>query len=111
MWVVSEQGFYSVVIDSERAGFVLVRARREEDLRRLSIPGGRRKIAKTPLADYPFRIRLLKRDWATAVRRMAAKIDYPNFKSKIAEAGDASRDKAYANVWADLMAIERERKE
>jgi hypothetical protein len=109
VWIATVDGFFSVVQDRLHPGEVLVRARARPDLRRLLRRlGERSSIVKTPLADYPFRIRIPRRRWARYLRLAALAIDYPNFKAAILTRLGLYRESTLLEVWKILRRIEAE---
>lgn len=116
MWVFATDGFFNVVHDrnsptsGEEAG-VLVRARWKRDLETLLARRGaafmaKHPIAHTPRADYPYRVRMTRRDWSALVLALADSIDYDNFKDEVGR-----RDKARAHAYLDVWAAMREAQE
>ena len=105
MWLFTSIGFYSIV---ERAGAICVRARSRKDIEafRTLMPGCG-AINATRKTDYPFRVMMSKADFRQQFYRLAELVDYPNFKSKVAQTNPA-RAQLYAPVWAHLMKIEEE---
>lgn len=109
MWVMTEDGFYSAVQDTNNSDRVYVRARSREDIDRL-----RRIIGKTAGRvitdmgyDYPVRLWLTKADWANYLQNAASDITYPNFKDAVYDV-NPTRAKTYGRVWGVLLDIENE---
>lgn len=115
MWIMTERGFYSVVAHRENPRQVLVRARVREDLERLlemmEAPAfpvvNQLEIQSTPAADYPYRVYMPRLIWEEMAVRLAAEIDYPNFKDRVAKT-DSDKLGAYHEVWAGLQQLEKE---
>lgn len=106
MWLFTDNGYYSIVQDRYDHDYVLVRARRKDDLERLpKRRRERRKIIETPTADYPFRIRVKKSRFADLAAHLVTRIDYGNFKSAVAQQ-DRERANTYHDVWAVLHDLE-----
>lgn len=111
MWVASLAGFFSVVA-ADRDGFVQVRARRQMDLERLMALVGvrryRRKIIRTPKADYLYRVVVRTGTWirwSATLAESAAR--YTNFKDAV-KATDPDRAAIYSRAWAVFRDIEVE---
>lgn len=105
MWIHSKLGFFSAVADYDRAGYVLVRARFEEDIRGLcslvrEIDGTEPTPKKTPARDYLWRISIGNITWGRVLARLAEEIEYTNFKGAIH--GDPVRDRAYLRCWTAM---------
>jgi len=104
----SEIGFLSIVDDrSDRDGdTVLVRSRWVKDLeafRRCLPPQDRDSpITEDELRDYRFRLCCSKVAAARAVASLVSRIDYPNFKDRVAET-DPDRASVYSRIWRALL--------
>lgn len=110
MWILTTRGMYSVVLEADRPGWVLVRARRRDDLERLMElvePHVRRlpPVIATPERDYPFRIKLQGRVWADVAEALAQEIDYTNFKDEVERVQGRWRHDVYARVWTILRQL------
>jgi len=90
MWVITTEGFFSAVEDRDDPGAVFVRARVRDDAERLAAAVGG-SVIETPAADYRFRVRTTKREWAAFVAASAEAIDYYNFKNAVAAPRSRSR--------------------
>jgi len=106
MWIFSEVGFFSVVEDWEDKNFVWVRARWKKDLeniRKLKVWKAYKQrkpaIKATPERDYPFRVRMLKEDWARCLSELGEGINYGNFKGAVMDQ-DPVREQVYMKVWS-----------
>jgi len=104
MWVFTTDGFFSVVQDKYcEYNEVMVRARCKDDLLKLcehlDLPS---EIIKLEDADYRWRIKMSRYDWARYVFECAEGLGYPNFKDTI-PFWEAMRHRAYHECWAALM--------
>lgn len=97
MWVILNDSFLSIVAHPTRKHLLLVRARKEEDLRAV-FPYA--TIQATPDRDYQFRALASRKD----VQRMLAcevkRINYPNFKDSVT---DLERHDAYSAIWSTIF--------
>jgi hypothetical protein len=111
MWVMTTVGMFSVVVNRQQPGHVLVRARARKDLEallaRVKDVWQDSDILRTPTADYRYRVSVPKTQWAEWVYALAQDIDYSNFKDRI-HAINPHRADIYADVWATCLDIERE---
>ena len=86
---------------TEPGDLLLVRARAEEDLTNLlevlDLPASR-KMA-TPRADYPWRAVLSRDEWLRFLATETDRLDYPNFKSRVAQRSGSHRHDVYMRVW------------
>ncbi len=106
MWLFTPRGFFSVVAHRDDPGLVLVRARAHEDLRKLTGVLGQIDILETPDGDYRWRTTVTRRAWTGALVLLAAEIDYPNFKSEVAERQGSERAAAYGRVWSVMHELQ-----
>lgn len=111
MWVLTSLGFFSIVRkpDDVGAGTLTVRARVRADLvalRDAALPtlGA---IVSSPDADYRYRARAPQADVAAALARLAAALDYANFKDEVARCQGQARAELYEHVWGALHALQR----
>lgn len=111
IWLFTTRGFYSAVENPANKAQVVVRARARVDLEALReyVPG--LKIQSTPKRDYQYRSVLHKDVWQSIVAKLAAEIDYGNFKDAV-KVGPGGYDRAdtYTGVWATLLEIAWPRK-
>jgi len=105
MWVMTTEGFFSAVEDREDANAVFVRARVRGDAEQLAVAVGG-SVLETPGADYRFRVRMAKADWARYIAACATEIDYDNFKNTVAARQGAPRARVYGEVWGALRQLQ-----
>jgi hypothetical protein len=116
MWLITEQGFASVVAHREKEDVLLVRSRAEGDLLAFCRLAGEEGIEgfdasgiwEDPSADYRWRMEVDRKAVAELARAMVDRVDYDNFKSRVG-AGDPERASIYARVWEALYEIQRTR--
>lgn len=113
MWIMTTEGFYSVVEHRADQDLLLVRSRDRQDLENAlaGLDGTLSEdttINNDRLADYPWRMIVHREDWALAVARMTHAIDYDNFKSAVARTGKHGfkRSGIYHSVWSVLTRME-----
>lgn len=100
IWLLTTGGFYSAVEDEDNPELILVRCRTRQDAKATGW-----KFKKTPHADYLFRARVRREDWAAFVAQAAMDISYGNFKAAVAESNPA-RAHLYTQVWALLRDLQ-----
>lgn len=113
MWLISEDGFASVVAHRDRPDHLLVRARARSDLENLCRVaeeegvGGFDPVGIFSLddADYRWRLEVRRDDFASLVSSLVGRIDYDNFKNRVASR-DSERAHLYMDVWSDLHRIQ-----
>lgn len=107
MWQFTTCGFFSIV---QKTGddCLTVRTRTNGDLDRLRrkyMPGLSPTIAHGG-TDYPFRARISRDEFASALAVMASDITYPNFKDEVARSCGLQRASVYHRIWNDLLMLE-----
>lgn len=107
MWLVTTQGFYSVVAHRGDPDRVLVRARVREDLEALRQQIAGIEPVETPGADYRWRAEVSRDEWQGALAALGGGIDYDNFKTAVAEQQGWKREAVYHKVWAALARLQR----
>ncbi len=107
MWLLTTQGFYSVVADRDDDRHVLVRTRTRADLEALSRQIPDLEIEETPDADYRWRARVFAFEWVAVAAQLAHEVDYPNFKNAVAERQGVRRASLYSSVWDTLRRLQR----
>lgn len=105
MWLMTTDGFFSAVEDRDDPHAVFVRARVRGDAEQLAAAVGG-AVLETPAADYRFRVRMTKADWAGYVADCARAIDYDNFKNAVAQRQGRARATIYGEVWATLLRLQ-----
>jgi hypothetical protein len=106
MWVITTRAFYSVVALVDDSTRVLARARAREDLVALSDLVSDLRIVETPDADYRWRANVDRAAWLAAVALIAEEVDYPNFKSAVAERQGWERAEPLHEVWTTLRRLQ-----
>lgn len=118
MWLITPDGFYSVVQPSPRddlfqqhgkQGDLAVRARSGRDLETLRTKWCP-ELGKTVLTprnrDYGFRAFVPADDLARAAARITLAIDYGNFKDEVASRQGYERASIYSRIWTALLDIQ-----
>lgn len=107
MWICSQLGFFSIV---RKPDGWHVRARLRADLQGLLAAAGLDlPVQEWPQADYRWRV-IAEAGQVTAVfAALAASVDYPNFKSRIAALpGQRAKLEAYHGLWHELHRLQEE---
>jgi len=109
MWVMTDQGFYSIVHKSfNPEGVLTVRARCREDLDRFRDQvASASEIQEDAGADYRFRVTAGQEETGDWLKKQVEEIRYDNFKNHIGETQGWDRERVYANVWKELLALKR----
>ena len=93
MWIINDDGFFSVVQDWDNADWLFIRSRSDTDLGAFTqtvqnLAGNSDwtpELLHTPMRDYQWRIRAPRHVWAQYLVAKAGAIDYGNFKSHCAD--------------------------
>ncbi len=103
MWLLTTQGFYSVVADRDDDRYVLIRARTRDDLLALREQLSLLELSESRNADYRWRARLVRLEWVAAAAPLADTVDYPNFKDAVANHQGSRRAELYGRILAELQ--------
>jgi len=105
MWIYNSEGFFSVVQNHECSeNELMVRARCKQDLENLLrlLPSSEPlEIIETMSADYAYRVKVCKRDFADYLFATAMGVKYPNFKNSLPKNDDLRR-MTYEDVWSAM---------
>jgi len=110
MWIFTREGFFSAVNDDYcKQDELMIRARVKEDLLRLAkfLCIKKPKILTIKIADYRFRMKVKRSEWAGYCADSANNIDYSNVKGNIVDC-DPKRSKSYMAVWAALYGLQQD---
>jgi hypothetical protein len=83
MWICSQHGFYSIVSDAEKSGYLLVRSRDRQHLEKILDWQDSPPVLHTPDNDYPYRVSLPRDAVLWLLGDIVESIDYPNFKNRV----------------------------
>jgi hypothetical protein len=103
MWLFTKFGFYSVV-QKPRTSCLTVRARVKADLdvlRKEYLPELSATVGKAG-TDYPWRATVSHEQFAAALGKIVADINYDNFKNEVAAKQGKPRATRYGRVWSTL---------
>jgi hypothetical protein len=106
MWIMTVNGFYSVVKKPGQEKEVTVRSRVKTDLEKLlNKLNSEKTIQERVGTDYPFRVVMSLTDWADYLQKTAMDIEYDNFKNTL-DSSDHNRHEAYFKCWSALSLLE-----
>ena len=114
MWLATTKGWFSVVIDNQRPGRMLVRARCRQDIFNLynehhEMLTSMEKPTSDPSRDYRWRMSVSKVDFVKLAARLARGIDYSNFKVAVHDRPDQqNKSSAYLKVWQAMADVQRD---
>src|SRR5262245_39139063 len=109
MWIITNEGFFSIVQKAEDRGrsVLTVRARVRADLENLQerwLPT-LGPISEGTGTDYQFRAKASSLDIASALSQLVTDIDYDNFKNSVARKQGSSRAEVYGGLWSTLRRL------
>ena len=106
MWLLTTQGFYSVVAHRDDPDLLLVRARVREDIEALGAQIPSIEPFEDPAADYRWRAEVTRAEWEQAMVELARAIDYDNFKDAVSRRQGMEREAVYHRVWRELLRLQ-----
>ena len=103
MWLFTDIGFFSVVVDASNPDLLVVRSRSAKDIDRLRSKHFPKAIYKaTPDRDYPHRIFVLRMEMAVAMSKMVLDMVATNFKDRVKDVDGYGRSGLYGQVWMTM---------
>lgn len=108
MWLFTSLGFFSVVAHRDQPDTLLIRARAREDLEALRnryLPD--LALHENAGSDYRWRGFVARDEWEHVAARLAADIDYPNFKDVVADRQGSTRAALYHDIWATMYRLQQ----
>ena len=105
MWIFTETGFISAVAKGDTPDILTVRARDKESLEPLAATCGV-GIVNSPKGDYPYRVFVPAKDFASWVSATSGEISYDNFKSRVSKTRGYGFAHALHDVWAAMLQVE-----
>lgn len=106
MWIITPLGFFSIVQKpgDAAAGTLTVRSRVRSDLDALkaTVLPGLGAISESKSTDYRFRATAACSLVEAAMAKLAAQLDYSNFKNQVAKVQGSKRAHLYHDVWSVL---------
>ncbi len=105
MWLFTETGFVSAVINTKNPDIVSVRARDKESLAPLAASLGI-NILRSPQGDYPYRVFVQREQFAQWAFEAVMNIDYRNFKNQVANVRGYEYAHELGRVWSVMLSTE-----
>ena len=109
MWLYTIHGGFSVVRSRQQPHEVMIRARRRKHLYNLRDAGllpDTARILTTDRSDYRHRAIIAAADWPHIAAKLAAEVDYTNFKSTCEEhAGEGRLERSFVDGLHQIWAI------
>lgn len=105
MWLFSETGFVSAVVDLQDKNKMIVRGRDKKSLEPLA-KLARVKILDTPQRDYPHRVFVSKKKFTEWVVENISSMQYNNYKSRMYQTRGADFTHSLSEVWSVMHQVE-----
>lgn len=105
MWLFSETGFVSAVVDLQDKNKMIVRGRDKKSLEPLAKLAGV-KILDTPQRDYPHRVFVSKKKFTEWVVENISTMQYNNYKSRMYQTRGSDFTHALSEVWSVMHQVE-----
>ena len=110
MWLFTQDGFISIVAHRRKHDVALVRARDAESLLPLvtysDTPDLPNEIARTPDADYPYRLEIAWRQLSKYLVDQVYSITYDNFKNQVHDTRGDDFAAPLHKVWSVMHEVE-----
>lgn len=107
MWLFSETGFVSAVMDEDNPDQIVVRARDKKSLEPLAKFAGVKIVKLERVTDYPHRVFVPRSKYAEWVLELIEKLEYTNYKSRVTETRGHDFADPLHDVWATMLVLER----
>jgi hypothetical protein len=116
MWTFTTDGFYSTVQHNADPKTVVVRCRAKDDALNLIEWLGDHDLTSitmqhTPDADYEWRLFIPRHAWAQYLISAVEHLDYPNFKTAVAQRQGLERADIYHDVWSVMAEFQEDNRE
>lgn len=105
MWVFTETGFVSAVVDWSDPATIVVRARDRVSLHPIASATDA-PVEPTPEHDYPFRVRVSRPQFAAWLAESVEAMDYHNFKNRVDETRGERFHDALSRVWGVMFDVQ-----
>jgi len=101
VWIITDQGFVSVVQHNVDDRLLCVRARRREDLEPFDA-----EVVEHAGSDYQYRCNVHREAFAEWMEDRISDLSYTTHAKENMAGNDTRRYQAYLNVWADLAELQ-----
>ena len=105
MWLFTETGFVSAVINTKNPGIVAVRARDKQSLAPVAASFGL-DILRSPEGDYPYRVFVQREQFAQWAFDAVMNLGYRNFKARVFETRGYEYAHELGRVWSVMLETE-----
>lgn len=109
MWVFSETGFVSAVVDPKDSNVMVVRSRDKKSLQPLADFAGT-EIIELPNRDYEYRVFVERETFSNWVLRSISTMEYGNYKSRMYTTRGDDFTHSLSDVWSVMLNVSDKRK-
>lgn len=106
MWLFSETGFVSAVVDSQDKNKIVVRSRDKESLRPLMEFAGVKMSYPKRATDYPHRVVVTRQQYADWVLNQIEEMQYTNYKNRVHQSRGDEFARPLHQVWSTMLQLE-----
>ena len=106
MWLFSETGFVSAVVDPKNKNNIVVRARDKKSLRPLMKFAGVKITYPDRATDYPHRVVVTRQQYADWTLSLIEQMQYTNYKSQVSKTRGYDFSGPLHDVWATMLQVE-----
>lgn len=109
MWVFSETGFVSAVVDPKDSNVMVVRSRDKKSIQPLADFAGT-EIIELPNRDYEYRVFVERETFSDWVLRSISTMEYGNYKSRMYTTRGDEFTHSLSDVWSVMLNVSDKRK-
>jgi hypothetical protein len=109
MWVFSETGFVSAVVDPKDSNVMVVRSRDKKSIQPLADFAGT-EIIELPNRDYEYRVFVERGTFSDWVLRSISTMEYGNYKSRMYTTRGDEFTHSLSDVWSVMLNVSDKRK-
>ena len=108
MWLFSDTGFVSAVMDPKDKNKIVVRARDKKSLEPLMKFAGVKIVYPKRATDYPHRVVVTRQQYADWVLSLVEKLQYTNYKSQVTKTRGYDFAHPLHQVWSTMLQLEED---
>jgi hypothetical protein len=108
MWLFSETGFVSAVMDPKDKNKIVVRAREKKSLEPLMAMTGVKIVYPDRYTDYPHRVVVTRQQYADWVLSLIEQMQYTNYKTQVTKTRGSDFAHPLHQVWSTMLQLEED---
>lgn len=106
MWLFSETGFVSAVVDPQNKNNIVVRARDKKSLEPLMKFAKVKMVYPKRYTDYPHRVIVTRQQYADWVLSLVEQMQYGNYKNQVTKTRGHDFAHPLHQVWSTMLQLE-----